>query len=219
MIVTYGDLVDRVQSLLDDPTGDEYDENILLPHANRAQDILVRSMLDNPNIGRTKGFVTLVGIAAGVTSLANYFVDGQPLRNLSSIITMKERDADDTTTEFSLMRPAVDSSAVNLSTANRFYSFRGRDILLPGADQAKDFRIFGTFDPQPFVDGDSVLVPGTGLIIEFLTAAYAARAKGKRDLYIDYKNDAARAEEDLFTILIQEVQASPTRMRSFSGRR
>lgn len=212
-----GDLIPIVAGLLDDPDQDFATDKYLLPKFQAAQNLLVSTMLENPNIGDIKAVVQMSGVAAGTKSLRAFgsFNDGKPLSNLKDIITLEEKVAGMGEQEFAYLTRVLKLPNVVPASTNQLYSWTSEDILLLGATSDLDFRVYGTFEPAALVSGESVLVPGTAAILQYRTAEIVAAIRGNQSLSLKYKNDADNAQDSHLNYLIMYQQGIPIRHRAY----
>lgn len=204
-----------VRALVDDPEMDYATDDALAPLLQIAIESLVNACLNNPNIGRMKAIVEVANVPAGTKSLKDYFAAGKALELLETIVSMKEKATGADQATYLRMDPVIDLPVVAQLNFNGVYVETGDDILLPGASQALDFRIFGTFDPAVIKNGDSPVIPGTSLILKLNTAALISRPHGNTDLATDYAQQAELERRRWMNHLIMEMQNEPTRQRAF----
>lgn len=218
--MTANQALPKIRSLVSDPQGQFVTESYALPLMQLALDLLTQDVLGNPNMDMLCAIVILPAVPLQTTSLATYFSAGQPLELLTNIISMKERASGGSRQEqdWMLMNEALDPPTIGQSAFNRFYTFTGSTILMPGADQATDLRIFGKFNTVPLTSGESPMPPNISPIIEFRTGALIATARGNAALKNAYDTYADRAQSSYVANVIMEMQKTKTRQRSFSGR-
>jgi hypothetical protein len=215
--LTAKDVMTSARAHLDDLTLEEYpDDASLTPFVNIAQAELQMKVFMNPNIDRLKSFVVVPNIAAGITDLADAFKAGGPLELLSSVISMRERQAGGQDSDFLPMCPARDLPSVTQSSLNGQYQFDGSTIKLPGANQPEDFRVYGSFEMRPIENGNSAIVPGSGMILGFWTAGRAANARAGGKKVGDPLLAEAKGYANIWmNWMIMELQDEPLRMQAF----
>src|SRR5579872_7109445 len=140
-----------------------------------SQESLQNFLFNNPNIGRLKSVVVLQNVPAGTTSLASIglFDSGGQLELLTDILTMREKKAGDNDINYLAMEEKEDVPVLAQYQWNSMYVFTGNDILLPGATQNLDIRIFGSFSVPPITSGDSPIMPKSEIVLKYATAAAA----------------------------------------------
>lgn len=213
------DVFQSARAHLEDLTMEEYpDDASLSGYLNIAQGELQMLVFMNPNIDRLKSAVVVPNIAAGTTDLADAFKVGGPLELLSSVISMRERQAGGQDSDFLPMVPARDLPSITTSVMNGQFQFTGDTIKIPGSTQTEDFRVYGSFEMRPIVNGDSAIVPGSGMILGFWTAGRAANARvgGKKvgdPLIMEAKNYA----KIWMNYMVMELQDEPLRMQAFGS--
>lgn len=206
-----------VRELVDDPESEYATDERQAPLLQMAQEQLVMKMFNNPNIGRAKSWAILANVPAGTATLSAYFAAGRELELLESIDSMRERPTGTDDSSWQPMRPVNDLPIGLQTDYNGVYLPKGDDIRLPGATQALDMRIFGVFEPAVVRNKDSVLIPNTGLILKFATAALVARPHGNKDLAKDYSDQAREYTNAFMNTLIMELQDQNVRMKSFGS--
>lgn len=217
--LTAKDVMMAARAHLDDLTQEQYpDDASLAPYVNIAQGELQMMVFMNPNIDRLKSAVVVPNIAAGTTDLADAFKVGGPLELLSSVISMRERQAGGQDSDFLRMVQTRDLPSVTQTSTNGMYQFDGTTIKLPGANQAEDFRVYGSFEMRPIVNGNSAIVPGSGMILGFWTAGRAANAlAGGKKIGDPLIQTAIGYAKMWMNWMIMELQDEPLRMQSFGG--
>lgn len=213
------DVFASARGKLDDLSLEEYpDDASLATYLNDAQSELQMTAFMNPNIDRLKSFVVVPNVAAGTTDLADAFKVGGPLELLSTIISMRERQAGGQDQDFLPMTPARDLPSIVQSSMNGQYQFDGTTIKLPGANQAEDFRVYGSFEMRPVVNGDSAIVPGSGMILGYWTAGNAANARaGGKKIGDPLIQKAIGYTKMWMNWMIMELQDEPLKMQAFGG--
>lgn len=213
------DVFQAARGHLDDLTLEEYpDDASLAVYLNTAQQELQMQVFMNPNIDRLKSSVVVPNIAAGTTDLADAFKVGGALELLSGVISMRERQAGGQESDFLPMSSARDLPSVPQSSLNGQYQFNGDTIKLPGSTQAEDFRVYGSFEMRPIVNGDSAIVSGSGMILGYWTAGNAANARaGGKKIGDPLLLKADRYAKMWMNWMIMELQDEPLRMQPFGG--
>jgi hypothetical protein len=207
----------NIRSLIEEEDNEELTDALLVPHVNMAQQALILKVLANPNIERMKTVVIVPNIVAGTKDLSAQFDTGKLLELLTGVISMRERQAGTDDSQFLTMVTDIDLPSVVQSNFNRCYQFTGSTIVMPGATQALDFRVYGTFEPAPVKDGDSPMVPNTSLIISHMAAAKLCRPHNK-ELATDLRAEADIYAKQFMNLLIMEIQEESIRQQSFRGR-
>lgn len=208
--------VAQAQAHVGDPRGQFATADRLIPLLQAAQDELVMKVFTNESVTGIKGVVVLPAVPAGTTSLAAYFDKpstsafgntGQ-LAGLISITTMKERAAGSDDGQWVPMSPCLGDLPIIKTAASDFntvFKFLGNDILMPGSDQAEDFRIYGEFAPFQITGPDTPMIPRSEQIMSRLAAAFLVRPRN-RVLYTDLMGEAVELMDDLFASLCREAQ-------------
>jgi hypothetical protein len=224
-MLTAQDVFAAARVMVDDPEGDAATDQYLVPLLQLTIDDMTTDILRNPNIGVLKAVVVLPGFPAGVTSFAaaGYFGagTGQPgngeLAMLDSIITMREKAAGSADINYMPMTEMTDLPIVVQESFNQVYvHLQGSDILVPGATQANDVRIFGTFDQPTIQNQDTPIRPGTQASLKFGLAAAYCMARGNPKLAEGWDKKYQRAKNDLLNAIIMEQQQVPQRPKGFS---
>lgn len=217
MIVKVSSLVPIIAGLLDDRNQDFATLEYLLPIMQAAQNDLIVHLLENPNIGEIKSTFEISNVTIGTVSLRAFgsFASGKPLYLLKDVIVLEEKVTGQALSEYAELTRVLRIPAIVPGATNQMYAWTDGDILLPGATSALDFRVFGTFEPQPLVSGDSLIVPGTASIIQYRTAELVAAIRGNGVLSAKYEGKANDAEYSHFTNVIMAQQAIPRRQRPY----
>lgn len=217
MILKVNDIIPIVQGFLDDPDADFATEKYLLPKFQAAQNRLIITMLEDPNIGEIVGIAEVFNVAVGTQSLqaAKAMDPGQPFELLKSIITLEEKITGFAMQEYARLTPTRVLPNVVPGALNQMYAWIGQDIKLLGATSALDFRVFGVFEPQVLTSGDSSLVPGTAAIIQYRVAEIVCAVRGNFTLAKYYKDNADEVEDQHYVNLIKAQQSIPTRQKSY----
>jgi len=183
-------------------------------------------MLSFPIIKRPSAIIIIPSIGLGTTTLHKYFDKGGELELIEDIVSLKERPQTSTSEgDWRRMNPSMDIRGMTAGAFNHIYQFNGDDIILPGADQDLQLRVFATVNPQPLIAADSPLIPSTPIIIEMWASGLICNVRGSARLASVYmgtpgnRNGLAQIEEDaLFNKIVQQLQETPFRQKSFSGR-
>lgn len=212
----------QVRALLDDQEADFATDDYLVPFLQSAQDDFTVEVLNHANLGRMKFPVTLPAVAAGSQSLASYFGDGQPLQLLEQVIAMREKPTAYSEALYSWMQEVLVPTYAYGTTQplNRVYTFTGQDILLPGANQALDINVYGSFKPQAIQNGESPLVLGTETILKYGCAAAVCLSRGAGATAKRYSELKYSTQNALFNNWIMQqqnirVRALPFRRRTW----
>ncbi|SRR6266566_2233461 len=210
----------QVAALLDDPGRTFATDDYLVPYVQLTQDQLEQEALQNPNLGNMVTTVIIPAVPAGTFDLQDYFTPGQPLELLIDIISMKERTVGGLRQEqdWNFMSRVNDIPTIQPVAFNSYFAIRDNTVVLSGADQDMDLRIFGKFKPQPLASGNSVIVPNTSPILSFGAAALVSMARGNDTMANWYEKKRIDAQDGFMSNAIMEMQATRIRMRSYSGR-
>ena len=219
-----GDVFSAVAAFLDDPEQDVMTDDYLRPFLNIACQRLFEQVYANPNINGARGIVVLPNVDAGTTNLAPFMEPGKPLSLLSGIFSMREKPTGTTDDQYRPMRmsydmpigPPLTASVGNLSNFNCIYIPIMGDILLPGASQALDFRIYGEFRPQQIKDKDSLLIPGTSTALQHWTTELVALTRGATDIASYHKGERVNAVDAVFNSAIMHISEVPVQQRSYA---
>lgn len=216
-MVKASDVFASTRDLVDDLEQDYATDAYLQGKANLAQKELVLRLSQHASITRYKTAVVLANVAAGTTSLKEKFAAGKPLELLSEIISLREKPAGSDDANYQEMgEREVPPSSLAPNDYNMFYTFTGDDILLPGASQALDMRFYGAFDPKPITSPDSAILPGSDVVMIYLTAAITARSHGNKELAKDLHGKYEELLDALMNNIIMESQMQPSRPRGNS---
>jgi hypothetical protein len=220
MGITANDSILSIQGLVGDPNGDYATPEYVLGYMRTAQKGLINTLLSLPTLGRAVMLVDVPSIGAvGVRDLSALFLPGGLLELLEDPIQLWERDTNSSNEDdWSEMSPTYVPSPRNPGSLNRVYTWTGSTLLVPGADQDLQLRVYGAFKPSPLVAVDSPMVPGTDTCIEFKTAELICRVRGARALAADHRADFDLQVEGYVNRIVQHLQAAPIRQKSFSGR-
>lgn len=222
MITKVQYLLPQVQSLLDSAgPGTFAPIDYVLPFLQLTQDQLELECLQNPELGNLETVVIIPNVPAGTVDLTDYFTgEDAALATLIDVITMKERASSGTRQEidFNNMIKVRDIPTIAPSAFHSYFSVRDNTIVLSGADQAVDLRIFGKFKPAVLKDENSPIVPNTSAILVFGTASLIAVSRGNETMYKIYEKKRLDAQQSFIANAIMELQSVRTRMRSYSGR-
>src|ERR1041384_6206251 len=223
MITKVQYITSQIAGLLDDPARTFATDDYLIPLVQLAQDQLELECLQNPNLGALCATVILPDVPAGTTDLSDYFTNpdtGTPLALLIDVISMKERAVGGLRQEvdWNYMSRITDLPTIQPLAFNSYYGVRDNTIVLTGADQDMDLRIFAKFKPALLVDKDSLIVPNTSPILSFATAALVSISRGNDALGAFYEKKRIDAQDSFMANNIMEYQNARIRMRSYSGR-
>lgn len=206
----------QVSSLLDDPEKGFCTDDYLVPFLQSSQDDLVVSVLNHANLGRMKFEVTLGAVAAGAQSLGQYFESGQPLETLEQILAIWEKPAGAAESQFTRLNPVLLPSQFQTGQSlNRVYTFTGSNVLIPGANQSLDFKVYGAFKPSTIRDNSTALVPGTESILKYGVCAAVSRARGSRASASDFDELRIYQQSSLFNNWMMQQQKINVRSRRF----
>lgn len=214
MILQVSQLVPIVQGFLDDPEGDFATLDYLLPKFQAAQNLMLTTMLENPNIGEIMGLVEVQNVPIGTQSLRDFGAMnlGQPLYTLKSVLALYEKIQGYGAEQYVRATPVFELPPVIPGQLNQLYAWIGQDIKLLGGTSALDIKILGTFEPQSLTSGDSALVPGTAAILQHRVAEMVAIIRGNTALMQYHKMNADNAEDQHFIHLIMAQQSIPIRL-------
>jgi hypothetical protein len=215
-----GDLVPLVRDNVEDPFGDFTPDDYVYRRLQMAQNALRTAVLENPNIGALLSTVELPNIPAGTRSLSSYFATGQPLAGLLELHYMRERAAGGPRTEadYVRMEERNELPAQVAGSFNEVFVVVPDDVLLLGATQTLDIKIFGKFLPGAIVGENSYVHPGTDTYLAFKAAALIAgiRMGMQSGIYQLNEMEAQKALDGYFRHIIMEKQKVPVRMKGFS---
>lgn len=176
---TAGYVFDQVRSLMDDQEGQVATDDYLRPFLQMALDDLQAICLNDPNIGQIKASVVIPAVPAGTQSLAPELLPSGKLALLSDPIELRERKVGDQDSNYVRMIPyGVPLPNSSQQSLNRFYTFTGTDIILPGSSQDEDIWVWGAFKPAPIKDKDTPLIPDTEIILKYGAAKLAFGSRG-----------------------------------------
>lgn len=215
---TAGDVFSLVASFMDDPERDVMTDSYLQPFVQQAQFRLYQNVYANPNIQGAKQAVVLVNVPAGTTSLASYLTTTLAL--LSNIFDMREKPTGTSDENYRQMMPSQDIAiplSDNQQLFNGIYVIAKDDILLPGASQALDIRVFGEFRPIVIVDADTPILQFSETILAHWVCELVGMSRGSTASFIAYhKSEKEQAIAELFNSLIMDIQVIPTQQRPFN---
>lgn len=210
----------QAAALLNDPTQTWATSEYLKTYLQLAQDTFIVSCLNNPEMKGVTAVVEIANVATDLKDLGIYFADGQPLERLTGVISIKERPtSDQQEISWTWLDPARDLPAYNQGAFNKVYVWNGETILLPGATQANDLRIFGKFRPGAISSENSSIVPGTSAILAYATAGIVAKSRGNRERGTDCEMQALALQQSFIADAIMEIQAARVHTKGFSGAR
>ena len=211
--------------MVDDPEGDYATNPYLTPLLQTVIDDLTLNALRNPNIGALKFTIVLPGFPAALTSFAagGYFDtntvgpgDGE-LFGLMNILSMREKPAGTADINYLPMTPVSDLPIVVQNSYNQIYlHLQGTDILVPGATQALDVRIFGAFEQPMIKDEKTPILSGIQAPLKFGLAAAVCCARGNVQLGATYDKKYLLSRNDLLNQIIMDQQQIPNRPKGFS---
>ncbi len=217
---TAGDVFSLVAAMMDDPERDVMTDDYLQPFVQQAQFRLYQNVYANPNIQGAKSAVVLVNVPAGTTSLASYVTGTGSLALMSNVFDMREKPTGTSDSNYRPMMPSQDIAiplSDNQQLFNGIYVIAENDILLPGASQALDIRVFAEFRPIPIVDQDTPILQFSETILAHWTCELVGMTRGATQAFIGYhKAEKEQAIAELFNSLIMDIQVIPTQQRPFN---
>lgn len=220
-MATANDVFSQVAAFMDDPERDICTDSYLTPFLNLCNRRLYENVYANPNIQGAKMKVILTNIPAGTTSLASYLTDGNTLELLTNIFSMREKP---TGTDDSNYRPMQVLQDIPIPLTSNTQLFNGiyvqaeNDIMLPGASQALDIRIFGEFKPVVIVDGQTPILPSTDVILTHWVCEVVGMSRGATAAFISYhKQEKEQSIAELFNALIMDIQVISVQQRPFNN--
>lgn len=218
-MATAGDVVTSVAALMDDQVGDEYDFTYLQPFIQQCNYRLFQNIFGNPNVPGAKLVALLVNIPAGTTSLNDYMQTGQPLSLLSQIFDIREKPTGTGQSAYRPMQLAMDIPIMpdTPQDFNGIYVLGEDNILLPGASQALDIRVWGEFKPTPITASDTLLLPDTDVILVHWVCELASVIRGTTPEFTAYhRAEKQAAIDELFNNIIMKLQEIPFQQRSYN---
>lgn len=218
-ITTAKDSISSISQLVGDPFQDWCTSEYALPFMRTAQKGLINTLISNPVLNRAVALIDVPSIGVGTRDLSALFLPGAQLELLEDPITLWERPITSANEDdWSEMYVTPVPMPSNPRAYNKTYTWTGATLLVPGADQDLQLRVYGEFKPSPLTTEDSPLIPGTSTLIEFKTAELICRPRGARQLAEDYKLDFELQVESYINRIVMRMQAAPIRQKSFSGR-
>jgi hypothetical protein len=215
------DVFSQVAAFMDDPERDIMTDSYLAPFLNLCNQRLYQNVFANPNIQGAKFYVVLPNIPAGTNSLKPYMADGMPLAMLTNIFSMKEKPSgtnDGNYREMRLMQDLPVPVITDERMFNGFYVPIQEDILLPGASQVLDIKIFGEFKPLPIIDGNTPILPNTEQILTHWVCEIVGMTRGATPTFISFHGgERIKATDELFNALIMDIQSIPYQQRPFNN--
>lgn len=212
-----GDIAKVASALAGDPNGDYTTEEFYVPLLQFVQDRVVNQIFANPNITRLKLAIVIPNVPAGTTDLSKYFDPkaAPSLALLEEIVSIREKPAGADDSQYQLMTGSNDLPIRVQTGFNGSYVWEGDNILLPGALQATDIRIFGMFDVQPIKDGESPTIPKARAILEACLASMicGAHDNEKKEAKWEgvYQQELAQFQTNIFL----EMQLEDCRQRPY----
>lgn len=221
-MATAGDVFDGVAALMDDPEKDVMTVGYLTPFVNLCNKRLYENIFANPNIQGAKGAVVLVNVPAGTTSLSNYITQsGASLELLTNIFSFREKPtgtSDDNYVPMSRRQDIPIPFQDFNQNFNGIYVQTKEDILIPGASQALDFRIFGEFKPVTITSENTPILPSTDVILIHWVCEVVGMTRGATKEFIAFhEGEKSQAIDELFNALILDIQSIPVRQRPFNN--
>jgi len=217
---TAGDVFDLVAAMMDDPEQDVNTPDYLQPFLQQAQYRLYQNVYANPNIQGAKQAIVLVNVPVGTTSLSSYVTGSGDLAMMSNIFDMREKPTGTGDENYRAMLPSQDIAiplSDNQQLFNGVYVIAKDDILLPGASQALDIRVFGEVRPIPIIDETTPILQFSETILAHWVCELVGMTRGATSAFISYhKNEKEQAIAELFNSLIMDIQSIPTQQRPFN---
>jgi hypothetical protein len=218
--MTLTEVNNLVRALVDDQRGSFATPEYILPFAKLAMGELSKGALENPNLGQLYATVILPNKPNGATDFKSDFVVGGQLELMSDVVSVKERSTGGTRSEqdWMWMDRVQDIPSFNQGAFNSYFAWRGDNILIPGCNQAMDFRVFGKFLPKPFTGPDSPIIPGVQEILAYRAAGVIAASRSNPGMADRWEGKANILTDEFFNNAIMEMQNLRTRNRAYSSR-
>lgn len=215
---TAGDVYNLVAAFMDDPERDVATDSYLQPFVQQCHYRLYENIYSNPNIQGAKQIVVLVGVPGGTTSLKSYI--NNELKALTNIFDMREKPSGQSDNNYRQMMPSQDI-AIPLSQDeqlfNGIYVVIQDDIILPGASQSLDIRVYGEFRPIPITSSDTPILQFSETILAHWVCELIGVTRGATPQWLAYhRGEKEQAIAELFNSLIMNIQEIPTQQRPFN---
>ena len=195
-----------VRTLVGDFRGSYATNDRIVPCLNQAQDEMIVNVFRNEIVNGIQGTVTLPAVASNVTSLAQYLNTDQVLEGLVSIISMRERPAGQDIDAWTPMTNILGDMPIRRQESlNTIFKWTGTDIMLIGATQALDIRIYGEFLSYTILSDTTPMIPGSEAVMANRAASILSLSRN-RALAIDLEGKARDLEDELLNALIREKQ-------------
>src|SRR6266700_3195643 len=203
--------------LAGDPNMDYAKEAFWVPGLQIVQDEIISELYQNPNIARLKFAVVLPNVAAGTTDLKPWFTgDNEPsLALLKSIVSLREKPTGANDAKYQDLTIADDLPVRTQVSYNSEYVWTGDTILLPGATQALDIRVWGVFDVVKIVGGDSPIIPNCRDALTKGLAVALSEAHGNDTKIERLSKKFADAKFNLLNNIMLEMQIEESRQRPY----
>lgn len=220
-MATAGDVFATVASFMDDPERDVFTDSYLIPFLNQCNKRLYENVYANPNIQGAKLKVILNNVPQGTTSLASYLTEGNVLALLTNIYSLREKPAGTSDSNYREMQVRQDIPVPlsdNQQLFNGIFVQAENDIMLPGASQALDFRVFGEFKPSTITDGETPILPSTDVILVHWVCEVVGMSRGSTREFIAYhRGEKDQAISELFNALIMDIQSISVQQLPFDN--
>lgn len=217
MLNTAGEIAKQAVYLVGDPNGDYTSESFVTTAIQLAQDDLMNYLYSNPNLSRGKMALVLPAVAAGTQSLSDYFTGKKEpsLALLKDIVSVREKPAGSNDAQYTQLAERNEIPVVQPLPYNNVYVWVGDNILLPGASQALDIRIWGTFEPQTITGYESPVLPNCKVPLVWGTAAMLAEGHSNDEKLERLNKKYEDTRFDLFNNIMLEMQFELSRQRAY----
>ncbi|MDP9160470.1 MAG: hypothetical protein M3O09_09615 [Acidobacteriota bacterium] len=212
------DIAKVAAALAGDPNGDYCKFEFYQPLLQIVQDDLMNDIYANQDIARNKQAVVLANVPAGTQNFSAWFngTNTPSISGLKQVISIREKKAGAAESSYLDMFPADDLPVSYAATGfNAKYVWTGDNILVTGANQALDMRIWGEWEPQVIVSEQSPVLPNSRICLTWGLAAAISEAHGNDQKATRFKTEYEATKSQLFRNFMLEMQKENVRQRAY----